>query len=90
MLRVEQVLGVLNTDEKDLLCEYHDRLFKCLESVQRTTDAELCVLLIKENGISRDFSSDICIPPSTSTMGEFVTLRYVSTFLGNCCLDKIM
>ena len=33
--------------EKDLLREYHYRLFKCFESTQRTTDAELCVLLSK-------------------------------------------
>ena len=61
------MFGALNTDEKDLLCEYYDRLLKCLESVQRTTDAEFCVLLIKENGISRDFISDIYIPPPNRT-----------------------
>ena len=37
----EQVLGALNAYEKDLLCEYHYKLFKCFESAQRTTDAEL-------------------------------------------------
>ena len=41
----EQVLRALNACEKDLLREYHYRLFKCFESAQRTTDAELCVLL---------------------------------------------
>lgn len=61
------MLGALNTDEEDLLCEYYDILLKCLESVQRITDAEFCVILIKENGISRDFSSDIYIPPSIRT-----------------------
>ena len=84
------MLGALNTDEKDLLCEYYERLFKCLESVERTTDAELCVLLSKENGISIDFGSGIYIRPSPSTMGKFVALKYVSTFLGNCGSGKIM
>ena len=37
----EQVLGALNAYEKDLPCEYHYSLFKCFESAQRTTDAEL-------------------------------------------------
>ena len=41
------MLGALNAYEKDVLREYHYRLFKCFESVQRTTDAELCVLLSK-------------------------------------------
>ena len=41
------MLGALNAYEKDLLREYHYRLFKCFESAQRTTDAELCVLLSK-------------------------------------------
>ena len=39
----EHVIGVLN----DLLREYHYMLLKCFESAQRTTDAELCVLLSK-------------------------------------------
>ena len=43
----EQVLGALNAYDKDLLCEYHYRLFKCFKSAQRTTDAELCVLMSK-------------------------------------------
>ena len=43
-VRSEQVPGALNAYEKDLLREYHYRLF---ESAQRTTDAELCVLLSK-------------------------------------------
>ena len=43
----EQMLGVLNTCGKDLLLEYHYRLFKCFESSQRTTDAKLSVLLSK-------------------------------------------
>ena len=46
-VRAEQVLGALNAYDKDLLCEYHYRLFKCFESDQRTTDAELCVPLSK-------------------------------------------
>ena len=41
----EQVLEALNAYEKDLLCEYYHRFFKCFESAQRTTDTELCVLL---------------------------------------------
>ena len=61
MIRVEQVLGALNADDKDLLGEYYDRLFKCLESVQRTTGTELSVFFIKKNYISRDFGSDIYI-----------------------------
>ena len=43
----EQVLRALNAYDKDLLREYHYRLFKCFESAQRTTDAELCFLLGK-------------------------------------------
>ena len=46
-VRSEQVLGALNAYEKDLLRECHYRLLKCFESVQRTTNAELCVLLSK-------------------------------------------
>ena len=41
------MLGVLNAYEKDLLREYHYMLLKCFESAQRTTVAELCVLLSK-------------------------------------------
>ena len=44
---------MLNADDKDLLCKYYDRVFKCLESVQGTTDAELCVILCKEYEILR-------------------------------------
>ena len=36
----EQVLRTLNAYEKDLLCEYHNRIYKCFESAQKTTDAE--------------------------------------------------
>ena len=43
----EQVQGALNAYDKDLLCEYHYRFFKCLKSAQRTTDAELCVFWSK-------------------------------------------
>ena len=43
----EQVLGVLNAYDKDLLREYHYRFFKCFESAQRNNNAELCVLLSK-------------------------------------------
>ena len=43
----EQLQGALNAYDKDLLREYHYRFFKCFESTQRTTDAELCVLLSK-------------------------------------------
>ena len=81
MIKTEQVLGALNADDKDLLREYYDRLFKCLESVQRTTDTELSVFFSKKNYISRDFGSDIYIRPSTSTMGKFVALKYFSNFL---------
>ena len=41
------MLGALYAYEKDLLREYHYRFLKCFESAQRTTDAELCVLLSK-------------------------------------------
>ena len=41
------MLRELKAYEKDLVREYHYRLFKCFESAQRTTDAELCVLLSK-------------------------------------------
>ena len=45
------MLGAFYAFEKDLLREYHYRLLKCFELAQRTTDAELCVLLSqKENG----------------------------------------
>ena len=48
----EQLLGAFNAYEKDLLREYHYRRLRCFESVQRTTDAELCVLLSKKgNGL---------------------------------------
>ena len=43
----EKKLGACNAYEKDLLREYHYRLLKYFESAQRTTDAELCVLLSK-------------------------------------------
>ena len=72
---LEQVLQALNAADKNLLCEYRHRLFKSLESAQRTSDAELCVLLSKEDGLSRDFRSEICIPYSTSTAGTFVALK---------------
>ena len=69
------MLGELNAYDKDSLCEYHYRFCKCFESAQRTTDAELCVLLSKrsENGISRDFGSEIYI--LSSTMETFVILK---------------
>ena len=73
---LEQVLEALSADHKNLLSEYRYKLFKSLESVQRTLcDAELCVLLSKEDGISRDFRSEIYIPSSTSTNGTFVALK---------------
>ena len=72
---LEQVLEALNPDDKKLLCEYRYRLFRSLESAQRTSDAELCVLLSKEDGLSRDFRSEIYIPSSTSTAETFVALK---------------
>ena len=72
---LEQVLEALNADHKNLLSEYRYRLFKSLELVQRTSDVDLCVLLSKEDGISKDFRSEIYISSSTSTMGTFVTLK---------------
>ena len=53
--RAEQVSGALTEDNKNLICQYFYRFFKFLQSLQRTTGAKLCVLLSKENGISRDF-----------------------------------
>ena len=41
------MLRVLNAYEKDLVLEYHYKLFKCFKLAQRSTDAELCVLLSK-------------------------------------------
>ena len=72
---LEQVLEALNADDKNLLSECRYRLFKSLELVQRTSDVDLCVLLSKEDGISKDFRSEIYISSSTSTMGTFVTLK---------------
>ena len=72
---LEQVLEALNADDKNLLSKFCYRPFKSLESGQRTSDAELCVLLNKEDGISRHFRLEIYIPSSTSTVGTFVTLK---------------
>ena len=61
-VRGEQLLAVLNACEKSLLCEYHDRIFKCFESAQRTTYAELCVHLSKkENGAYPHILAQKCI-----------------------------
>ena len=43
----QQMLRELNAYDKDLLLEYHYRLFKYFESSQRTTDAELYILFSK-------------------------------------------
>ena len=80
MVRLEQVLEALSADNKNLLSGYRYRLLKSLESAQRTSDEELCVglrcvLWSKEDGISRDFRSEISIPSSTSPMGTFVALK---------------
>ena len=56
---LEQVMEALNADDKNLLIEYRYRLFKSLKWAQRTIDAELCVLLSKDDAISRDFRSEI-------------------------------
>lgn len=40
---LKQALGALNAGDKDLLSEYCYKLFKCSESVQKTSDAELRV-----------------------------------------------
>ena len=72
---LEQVLESLIADCKNLLSEYRHRLFKSLELAQRTSDAELFVLLSKEDGISRNFRSEIYIPSLTSTMGTFTALK---------------
>ena len=61
---------------KDLLSEYYYMAFKCLISVPRITDAKLCVLLSKENGISRNVGSEIYILSPTSTVGTFATLQF--------------
>ena len=54
---LEQLLGASNADDKDLPSEYRYRLFICLESAQRKSGAELCVLLSKEDGIYSNFLS---------------------------------
>ena len=72
---LEQVLEALNVDDKNLLSEYRYRFFKSLESAQRTSDTEFCVLLSKEDGISRDFRLEIHIQSSTSTVVTFVALK---------------
>ena len=69
------MLEALNADDKDLIDEYSYRLFTFLESAQRTSNAERCVLLSKEDGISRDFRSEIYILSSTPTVGTFVALK---------------
>ena len=40
-------LEALNADDKSLLSQYRYSLFKSLESAQRTSGAEFCVLLSK-------------------------------------------
>ena len=72
---LEQVLEASSAVDKNLLSEYRYRLFQSLESVQRTSDAEVCVRSSKEDGISKDFRSEIYIPSSTSTSGTFVALK---------------
>ena len=72
---LEQVLEALNPNDKNLHSEYCYRLFKSLESALRTSDAELCVLLSNEDGIPRDFRSEIYIPSSTLTVGTFAALK---------------
>ena len=61
------MLGALNAYEKDLLREYHYRLFKCFESAQRSTDAEL------GEQHTRDFGSEIYI--LSLTMETIVALK---------------
>ena len=51
----EQVLGALNAYEKDLLREYHCRLFNVLNQLKEPLMQNL------ENSISRDFGSEIYI-----------------------------
>ena len=72
---LEQVLEASSGVDKNLLSEYRYRLFKSLESAQRTSDAELCVLSSKEDGISRDFRSEKYIPSSISTSGTSVAFK---------------
>ena len=76
MVTAEEVFGALNADHKDLTHQYYYRLFKCLESVERITNAELWFLLSTYNDIFRDFGSDNYIHSSTSSMIEkFVLLN---------------
>lgn len=57
---LEQVLGVLNADHKDLLSEYRYCFLKSLESIQRNPDAKFRILMNKKDTtISKDFSSEI-------------------------------
>ena len=55
------MLEAFSAYEKDLLRKYHYRRLKSFESAQRTTDAELCVLLSKRRMayIQEDFGSEI-------------------------------
>ena len=69
------MLEAFNADDKDLFNKYRDRLFESSESAQRTSNAERCVLFSIEDGISRDFRSEIYILSSTSTVGTFVALK---------------
>ena len=73
---LEQALEALNADDKNLLRENRQKLFKTLKSTQRTSDAEFYGFFLgKEDGISRDFPSKLYIPSSTSTMGTFVAWK---------------
>ena len=69
------MLGAFYAFEKDLLREYHYRLLKCFELAQRTTDAELCVLLSKRRMglIQRDFGLENYM--LSLTMETFVAMK---------------
>ena len=53
-------MEALNADNKTLFSEYRCMLFKSLELAERASDAELCVLLSKEDGISNKIFGQIC------------------------------
>ena len=69
------MLRALNAYEKDLLREYHYRLFKCFESAQRTTDAELCVLLSKRKMAYLEILVHKFIYILSLTMETFMALK---------------
>ena len=65
MIRVGRVLGELNADDKDLLCEFTTESLNVWNQFKEPLTQNFLFFLSKENGISIDFGSDIYIPLST-------------------------